>query len=271
MKSLQSILKDHTLSTALVDAESQVKLSSIDADKRAYWTQLLLLYGDWSRAQAQLKAWEALAPIAQPTTQQLYEAVVAEIQREKVFNGQAMPCFLTQEYEWLSTLASALHSTPKESTELRNLAYQQAKESAGKIIVSGPEEQEQSDNFLWLADADSRLGPVCELFIDDQYYWVPFQDIESITFQQPMNIVHLVWRHSLVKWRSGKQQVCQIPARYPITEETTDSHKLGHRTDWYSLNNDEHYAGQGQKSWLTDNQEYPLLTLNQIQFILDEE
>ncbi len=270
MKSLLSVLKDTPLSTVLAQAESAVKASPADADKRAAWVQLLLLYGDWPRARSQLQAWQALTPIAKPTTQQLSDAVAAETQREQVFHAEAAPAFLTPPNGWLAALAKALRLSPVQAGELRAQAFELAAESAGTLSVAVVGEQTQSENFSWLADADSRLGPVCELFLDNRYYWVPFQDIESITFQAPQNAVHLIWAHAMVKWRSGKQQVCQIPARYPLLESTSDSHRLGHKTDWLPLNDQGHYAGQGQKAWLTDNEEYALLTLRQIQFTTDK-
>ncbi|WP_431222886.1 type VI secretion system accessory protein TagJ [Serratia sp. L9] len=269
MKSLLSVLKDHPLSTALAQAESEVKAFPADADKRAGWVQLLLLYGDWQRATAQLQAWQALSPQAKPTTQQLADTVTAEILREQVFRGEIPPTFLTPPSAWLSALASALQASPERADELRCQAFQQAAESAGTLSLSDVEEPAASADFNWLADGDSRLGPVCELILDDRYYWVPFQDIESISFQAPQNVVHLIWAHAMVKWRSGKQQVCQIPARYPLTASASDSQRLGRQTDWLELNDNGHYAGQGQKSWLTDNDEVALLTLRQIQLTAD--
>lgn len=265
MKSLLSMLQDQPLSAAVAQAESAVKASPADADKRAALVQLLLLCGDWPRASAQLPAWQALAPLAKPTTQQLFDTVTAETQRERVFRADMAPAFLSTPNEWLSALAKALQVSPAQASTLRAQAFELAAESAGSLSIVGPEEQAHSKDFNWLADADSRLGPVCELLLDGSYYWVPFQDIASITFQAPQNAVHLIWAHANVKWHSGRQQVCQIPARYPLSASTSDSHRLGHITDWQPLNDDGHYAGQGQKTWLTDNDEYPLLNLRQLQ------
>ncbi|EOG1983204.1 MAG: type VI secretion system accessory protein TagJ [Proteus mirabilis] len=266
MKSLLSVLENGSLLTALSEAEAQVKAAPIDADKRAYWAQLLLLYGDWDRAQTQLKAWEALTPIARPITQQLLATVEAECYREAVFCGKAKPHFMDQPQQWLSTLAQALTLSGEQAYQQRNDAYSLAEESAGTII----DESSGSHNFIWLADADNRLGPVCELLIENEYYWVPFDKIKSITFQKTMNIVHLVWRHSLVKLHSGQQKVCQIPARYPLTQASEEMHRLGRCTQWSLLDGDGHYAGQGQKSWITEDNEYPLLTLHQVDFLRDE-
>ena len=33
--------------------------------------------------------------------------------------------------------------------------------------------------FAWIADADTRLGPVLEAIINGRYFWVPFQRIHQ--------------------------------------------------------------------------------------------
>ncbi|KFK97519.1 MULTISPECIES: type VI secretion system accessory protein TagJ [unclassified Serratia (in: enterobacteria)] len=270
MKSLFSVLKDTSLVSALEQSELAVKAAPENADKRAEWVQLLLLYGDWPRARMHLQAWQALAPLAGPTTQQLSENLAAELQREQVFRGDMGPGFVTPPNEWLLLLAEALRAAPQQASELRDRAFDLAVANAGQFSLNGAEESSAVTHFNWLADADSRLGPVCELFLDGRYYWVPFHDIESIQFQPPQNVVHLIWAHAMVKFRSGKQQVCQIPARYPLTANCDDAHRLGRKTDWQDLSDNGHYAGQGQKSWITDEDECALLTLRQIQFTTDE-
>ncbi|VXC54232.1 conserved hypothetical protein [Enterobacterales bacterium 8AC] len=270
MKSLLSVLKGQPLSSALERCESAVKAAPADADKRAEWVQLLLLYGDWQRASSQLPAWQALMPQAAPTTQQLADCVAAEMQREQVFSGEIAPPFFTPPQEWPLLLAEALRAAPAQACQLRDRAFELADENAGQLSLSSDEGSAPATPFTWLADADSRLGPICELFLDNRYYWVPFQELESIRFQPPQNVVHLFWAPAMVKWRSGKQQVCQIPARYPLTAASEDAHRLGRKTDWQPLSDNGHYAGQGQKTWITDDEEYALLTLQQIQFTTDE-
>jgi len=270
VKSLLSVLKGQPLATALEQSESAVKAAPADADKRAEWVQLLLLYGDWRRASTQLQAWQALTPQAAPTTQQLADCVAAEMQREQVFSGEIAPAFFTPPQEWQLLLAEALRAAPQQASQLRDRAFELAAANAGQFSLNSEEESAPANHFDWLADADSRLGPVCELFVDNRYYWVPFHELESIRFQPPQNVVHLIWAHAMVKWRSGKQQVCQIPARYPLTEGCDDAYRLGRKTDWLTLSDNGHYAGQGQKSWITDDDECALLTLRQVQFTTDE-
>ncbi|NDJ56372.1 protein of avirulence locus ImpE [Enterobacteriaceae bacterium 4M9] len=266
MKSLDALLHDHSLSDSVALAEAAVKAAPGSADPRATWVQLLLLHGDWARGRVQLQAWQALTPVAKPTTQQLTDTVAAEIQRERVFRAQAAPEFLTPPQAWMTMLVSAMGMENARACDVRDEAFELAAASGGELLLARDKEETVRESFNWLADADSRLGPVCELIIDSRYCWVPYAELESITFQAPQNVVHLVWAHAMVKWRSGRQQVCQIPARYPLLEDTPDEFRLGRKTDWLTLGREGHYTGIGQKTLLTDNDEFAILPLRSIQF-----
>ncbi len=45
----------------------------------------------------------------------------------------------------------------------------------------------------------------------------------------------------------GREQVCQLPARYPLPEGSDDALLLGKRTEWQPLGDGTHYAGLGLK------------------------
>ncbi|MGL4201197.1 MAG: type VI secretion system accessory protein TagJ, partial [Enterobacter roggenkampii] len=124
--------------------------------------------------------------------------------------------------------------------------------------------------FDWLMDGDARLGPVCETLVNGRYCWLPFNAIAEIRFQAPASVTDLVWRHALVRLTDGTEQVCQIPARYPFAADASDAVKLGRTTDWHPLDTDGTlYEGQGQKAWLSEQSESPLLSLSLVTFATD--
>ena len=119
-------------------------------------------------------------------------------------------------------------------------------------------------------DGDARLGPVCETIVNGRYFWLPFNAIAEIRFQAPASVTDLVWRHALVRLTDGTEQVCQIPARYPFAADATDAVKLGRTTDWLQLDEDGTlYEGRGQKAWLSEQSESPLLSLSLVTFATD--
>ena len=110
-------------------------------------------------------------------------------------------------------------------------------------------------------DGDARLGPVCELIVNGRYCWLPFAAIAEIRFQAPASVTDLVWRHALVRLTDGSEQVCQIPARYPVTPQAEARFQLGRATEWQPLDDEGAlYQGHGQKVWLNDNDEFPILS-----------
>ena len=131
-------------------------------------------------------------------------------------------------------------------------------------------ENEETQAFDWLMDGDARLGPVCETIVNGRYFWLPFSAIAEIRFQAPASVTDLVWRHALVRLTDGTEQVCQIPARYPFAADATDAVRLGRTTEWQPLDEDGTlYEGRGQKAWLSEQSEYPLLSLSLVTFATD--
>lgn len=269
MNSLTHLLADATLSDAIISLENDIKAAPADADKRAALTQLLCLSGNWQRARAQLKSWQALKPIAQPTVLLLTQSVEAEIQRQAVFAGEAAPSFKGYEQSWLPLMAEALrldaNGDAAAAQEMRDRALEEAPATRGSLtLAEGGEERDVS--FDWLMDGDGRLGPLCEALLNGTYHWVPFSDIEEIRFQAPQSAIDLVWSHALIRLNDGREQVCQLPARYPLPDDADDALRLARRTEWVPMGDTPHYAGLGQKTWLSEDGEFPLHTLRHLRF-----
>jgi len=116
-------------------------------------------------------------------------------------------------------------------------------------------------------DGDARLGPVCETLVNGRYFWLPFSAIAEIRFQAPASVTDLVWRHTRVQLVDGSEQVCQIPARYPLLAGADERFLRASVTEWKPLGDDtDQFIGQGQKMWLSDSAEFSLLSLQQVTF-----
>ena len=76
-------------------------------------------------------------------------------------------------------------------------------------------------DFEWLADADSRLGPILEAVIDGRYFWVPLENIHQIVLEKPKDLRDVVWVPAEFMWRNGGTAVGLIPSRYPGSESST--------------------------------------------------
>ncbi|WP_416412166.1 type VI secretion system accessory protein TagJ [Pantoea sp. App145] len=270
MDRLQQRLATASLAENLASITAQIQANPADADLRAAFVQLLCLAGNWTRAQTQLQSWLALTPQAQPTVTLLQQAIAGEQQRAAVLQGEAQPHLPGSAWMWCETLLAALQADiagdVAHGTELRQQALENAAANPGSL-----EQQDQQMDFPWLMDGDSRFGPVCEALVNGRYYWIPFAAIREMQFQAPTSVTDLVWRHTRVQLVDGSEQVCQLPVRYPLTATPEERWLRSSVTEWQPLGNDDsQFIGHGQKVWLSDSAEYPLLALQRLTFDLVE-
>lgn len=272
MYSLTTLMSGASLAETLARVEGEIKSRPADADLRATFVQLLCLAGNWTRASTQLKSWGALKPQAKPTVTLLEQAVAGEVQRAAVFAGQAAPTMPGEAFNWAEGLLSALNADAAGKSELaeelRAAAFDAAEVNPG---VVKQRENDEVQALEWLIDGDGRLGPVCELIVNGRYTWLPFAAISELRFKAPVSVTDLVWRHTSVRLIDGSEQVCQIPVRYPFDAEAPDALRLASVTEWQPLDRaGVQFTGQGQKTWLSGDADYPLLSLEVLTFAEDE-
>ena len=266
MHSFSQLMDGQSLAEALSAVENRIRAEPANADHRAALVQLLCLNGQWLRARAQMKSWVALKPQAQPTVTLLDQCIAAEITRAAVFAGEDAPRLPGEGAEWVSVLHQALvaecQGDNTRAATLRAAAFDSAPLSPAQVYF---QEEVQGLAVEWLTDGDSRLGPVCEMSVNGQYYWLPFALISEMQFLPPASVTDLVWRHTLVQLLDGSEQVCHIPLRYPFNEHASDTVRLAKTTEWHS-DDDQTFTGSGQKTWLDAEQQFPLLNLSRLVF-----
>ena len=139
MNTLYQHLAGESLSDALQRIEAGIKARPADADLRAAFVQFLTLSGNWTRALTQLKSWLALKPQAKPTVTLLEQSIEGELQRARVFAGQARPSMPEAQWPWLTLLADALMESGERAQALRLAALEQAllqcKEQKLKVLA----------------------------------------------------------------------------------------------------------------------------------------
>ncbi len=263
MTMLSQVLRKTSLAQAQVLLENDIKASPVNARLRAALVQLLCLSGNWSRALTQLKSWQALAPQAEPTVTLLEQTIAAEQRREAVLSGQGRPSMSESHWPWLMLMADALSLPAPQASALRKKALEQACATPGTVTQTDGKER----SFSNLRDGDARFGPVCEVFMNDRYFWLPFSAIAQVTFQAPSSTFDLIWRRTHIQLHDGHEQTCQIPLRYPVTNSQADDLLLARATEWQALPaSDNQFTGYGQKVLTSESGEYPLLNLQTLRF-----
>lgn len=245
---------------ALAQLQAAVRSQPADAKLRVFLFQLLAVLGQWERALNQLNVATELDASTLAMAQMYRETLRCEVLRAEVFAGKRVPLLFGEPEQWLALLLESLLTAGRgdhaAALRLREQAFELAPASPGRI---------DGTPFAWLADADGRLGPVCEAVINGRYYWIPYARLASIDIEAPSDLRDFVWAPAHFVFTNGGETVGVIPTRYPGSESAADGAlKLGRRTDW--LEHDGDYRGLGQRLLTTDGAEYALLDIRRIEF-----
>ena len=258
--SAEEILKSGTLQETLDALMARVRKDPSDVKQRIFLFQLFSVLGDWERAVKQLKVCGGMDAETLPMVQAYREAIVCELVREKVFAGEKVPMIFGEPENWIAVLVEALGATARGDLEaaakLRDTAFDEAP------AVSGTADGQAFD---WIADADMRLGPVLELVMNGNYYWVPFSAIKKLDFEEPSDLRDRVWTPVQITWANGGEVVGFIPTRYPGATGGSDDIKLARVTEWADLGG-ETYIGAGQRLFATDAGDLALMDLREVVF-----
>ena len=247
-------LRNGDPAAALARLQEDVRARPSDGKLRIFLFQLLCVLGQWERALNQLKVASELDPLALPMAQMYGDAVRCEAIRTAVFEGTKSPMVLGEPEQWLALLIEsrlrAGHGEAAQAEELRLRAFEEAPVSSGDI---------DGRRFEWIADADSRLGPVLEAVINGRYYWVPFSRLTKVTMEAPEDLRDLVWMPAHLDFDNGGESLALIPTRYSGSESSGDGAiALARQTTWEAIGDDA-YRGLGQRVLATDAGETPLL------------
>ena len=252
-------LKNGDPAAALQQLQEQVRARPADAKLRVFLFQLLCVLGQWERALNQLKVAAELDPAALPMQEIYRDAVRCEAIRADVFAGTRVPMIFGEPDQWLAVLIEALLMAGRgerdRSGELRARAFEDAPASSGTV---------NGQAFAWIADADSRLGPVLEAVINGRYYWVPFARIARIQMEAPEDLRDLVWMPAHFELRNGGEALALVPTRYPGSERAADGLiAMARKTTWEEVAADVHH-GLGQRIFTTDVDDVAMLDVREI-------
>ncbi len=263
--SAEELVSQGRLDEALSDLQQQVRSDPANSGLRVFLFQILATMGQWDRALRQLNVAGEMDPGAQAMMQTYREALRCEVLRREIFAGTRSPMVFGDPEQWIALMVEALALTARSefagSQELRGRALDAAPATSGRI---------DDTEFAWIADADTRIGPILEVIINGRYYWAPFHRIHRIRIEEPQDLRDMVWLPAYFTWANGGEAVGLIPTRYPGSEESGDTQiRLAHRTEWREQEADV-YLGQGQRILTTDGDEYPLLNIREIVLNMEE-
>ena len=245
---------------ALQHLTSAVRAKPADSKLRIFLAQLLCVLGQWERAHTQLNVVADMDAETVAMRETVGHAIRCELMRAKVFAGNRTPMVFGAPDEWLALLIESLLQTGQGNHEMAGdlavRAFDAAPEVAGKV---------DGAPFSWLADADSRLGPVLEACVNGRYYWVPFSRLSRVEFDPPEDLRDCVWTAATLMFSNGGETVALVPTRYPGSESSDDGAiLLARKTEWTSAGGDR-WHGLGQRLFATDAGEHAIMSVRTIE------
>jgi type VI secretion system protein ImpE len=255
----EDYFRERNLVGALEELQGQIRNHPENSRYRVFLFQLLVILGQWNRALSQLDVLDNLEQSTWPMVHLYREAIQCEILRAEIFAGRRKPMIFGEPTQWMALLLESLRLAGEAqyspAVALRDQAFDLATESSGKI---------DEQDFIWIADADSRLGPVMEVILNGRYFWAPFEQIRAIKIAGATDLRDLVWLPAHFTWVNGGAAYGLIPTRYPGSENAQDpAIQLARKTEWTELAEGV-FQGLGQRMLATDQDEHPLLDVRSV-------
>jgi type VI secretion system protein ImpE len=202
-----------------------------DVSQRTFLFELLCFSGQYDRAEKQLSVLSQGTPEAQLGAMMYYAALHADRERNELFRTQAFPSS-----EAPDQLTGTINGKPFSSSR----------------------------------DADPDIGGRLEVYAAGAYMWIPFRHLASLQLSAPRRLRDTLWAPAAVttgdSFNGTELGEVLIPALYPFSWRDPDEGVwLGRETVW---NEDEegHQYPSGQKVFLVDGEEFPLLELRSLEF-----
>ena len=252
-------LREGNIPETLAQLQEQVRKEPANAKHRIFLFQLLSVVGEWERAMTQLNVIAEMDTSALAMVQTYREALKCEVLRSEIFAGKRSPVIFGQPAGWLALMTEALRLTAEnryaEAQKLREMAFEQAPTTRGAI---------DGQDFEWIADADTRLGPVLEAIVNGRYWWIPFNRISQIAIDKPSDLRDLVWMPAHFTMANEGEIVALIPTRYCGSESSGDNLiRLSRKTEWIEPAEGACH-GLGQRMLATDAGEHSLMDIRAI-------
>jgi type VI secretion system protein ImpE len=223
------------LQEAVGALNAELRDNPADAQRRTFLFELLCFSGDYDRAEKQLD-------------------VLAERSGDATIGALLY--------------RSALHAERTRQDLFRKKEYPRA---AGEPSESRPFAGTLNGNpFQSLTDADPRVGPKLEVFAAGAYLLIPFEHIASLEVPAPRRLRDLVWTPALVRtsaaFKARELGEVLLPALSPLSSKhPDDAVRLGRATVWEEDEEGE-VVPVGQKVFLVDGEEFPLLEVRHLEF-----
>lgn len=245
MNGINAALRDDDLTGAVAAAAAAVKTRPADAAARFALIDLLILQGNYERADRQADLAATFAPEQATAIGILRGLLRGMASRADWFERGATPSFPFGPSETdQAALRLALASRDGE-----------ADASALDALDTVPERRWRLNGraINGLRDADDRTAHLVEaVTAGGAYLWIDLRHVTRMTLAAPRRPRDLAWREARVELHDGSAADLLVPLAYhpPAGHAAEDAHRLARRTDWVETGAGRAVAGLGARCWL---------------------
>jgi len=227
MPTVTEWLEQGDLTMAIKQAQENVADRPRAEGERFLLFELTILQEDFEEAMVQLNMLRELSPQLSDAAEFYLGLVEAELRRNAFLQkGDGGVGFVVEPPDWAGDFCRACQSLlagrGAEASSLLQEAWRKVPPVSGTL--NGERE------FTSFRDADDVLGPFLEAIVPGAWLWMPFSQIQSVSFTEPKGYQEIIWRPAEVVMRNGWSGEVWVPSVYSGTGERTDHEKLGRMT-----------------------------------------
>jgi type VI secretion system protein ImpE len=219
------------LGAAVEAAAAAVKSSPMDGALRRLLGQLLMVAGEFDRADQQFDTLASLDPREVPRIAPLRYLIRAAVARRDFHQAGALPEFVGD------------GPTPHQKLLLEAWVFQRANEPVRTAELSAEAESIRPRlpgrlaevPFADFRDADDLLAGVFEVYRGGRYFWIAAEDVVSLEFEPPAAPLDLWARAVRLTLRRGpdtEEHDAHMPVVYASSTEVDDLGRLARSTTW---------------------------------------
>jgi type VI secretion system protein ImpE len=251
--SVNELFKAGKLQQALDAQVQEVKANPADQGKRLFLFELLAFAGDLDRARRQIEALTYTEPELVAARLNYKNLLDSEEARRKLFRDGVPPKFFGEAPEHVHWRLEAVNRLLEGRSQEARQCLEKADEATPAI-----KGRLNDRPFTSLRDGDDVLASVLEVLAQGLYYWVPLEQVETLTLNAPKYPRDLLWISARLELADSGGNVF-LPSLYPGSHEHPDEAiKLGRSTDWKEIP-DGPVQGVGVHTFLADDEASGLL------------
>jgi type VI secretion system protein ImpE len=250
------------LEEAIAAAKGAVQSKPQDAEARLLLVEFFCCAGEFERADRQLETLISMHTDMALPCGQMRSLIRSEVARQDFYEAGRTPEFLIEPPESTRERLRGVVLWREGDFDAATAAFESSDAKLPPLMGKINDQP-----FEAIRDGDDLLGPVLEgLSADGRYFWLPFEQIQELSFSTPERPRDLVFRTAELSLTSGITARVFIPVVYaPFPPEDRTELRLGRVTEW-DESNSAIVRGLGQRVFLTPDADYGLMEIKTLSF-----